>query len=165
VKEHCEIRRWVLRPVEMKGCDRLIGLGGEGDGQRLRCIGNVGLPFCGSGAVDGTDGELAGLEIIGGAGGEALCYVVFHGSHVGDVSVWKCKGTVGGKLIGCGCVVADLDGNTGVGVGCVGGDVRGWETGEGCVGLVGHGGDGPAVPVDGAVFEVGDLRWEGRVDV
>jgi len=33
------------------------------------------------------------------------------------------------------------------------------------VGLVGGGGDGPAVPVYGAVFEMGDLRRERGVDV
>lgn len=105
------------------------------------------------------------MKIVGGAGGKALRYVVFHSGYIGDVSVWECESTVGGELIGCGCVVADLNGDTGVGVGCVGGDVGGWETGEGCVGLVGGGGDGPAVPVYGAVFEAGDLRRERGVDV
>ncbi len=30
--------------------------------------------------------------------------------------------------------------------------------------MVCYGGDGPALPVEGAVFEIGDLRREGRID-
>lgn len=33
------------------------------------------------------------------------------------------------------------------------------------MGAVCGGGDGPAVPIDGAVAEVGDLRREGGVDM
>ena len=33
------------------------------------------------------------------------------------------------------------------------------------MGLVGDGGDGPAVPVEGAVFEIRNLRGESGVDV
>ena len=30
--------------------------------------------------------------------------------------------------------------------------------------MICYGGDGPALPVEGAVFEIGDLRGEGRID-
>ncbi len=30
--------------------------------------------------------------------------------------------------------------------------------------MICYGGDGPALPVEGAVLEIGDLRGEGRVD-
>ena len=114
MEEDGEVRWGVLRPVEEEGGDGLVGLGGEGDSEGLGDVGVVGLPFRGGGAVDGRDGELARLEIVGGADGETLRYITRHGGDVGDVAVWDCDGAVGGKHVG-GCVtVSDLYGDGGV---------------------------------------------------
>ena len=164
MEEDCEVCGGVLCPVEEEGGDGLIGLGGEGEGEGLGDVGVVGLPFCGGGAVDGRDGELAWLEIVRGADGEALCYVICYGGDVGDVAVGDCDGAVGGEHVG-GCVaVSDLYGDGGVCEGHVCGCVRVWQAGEGCVCLICYGGDGPALPVEGAVLEIGDLRGQGRID-
>ena len=118
-----------MRPVEEEGCDGLVGLGGEGEGEGLGDVGVVGLPFCGGGAVDGGDGELAGLEIVGGGDGEALCDITRYGGDVGDVAVWDCDGAVGGEHVGCCVAVSDLHGDGGGCEGHVCGYVGVWEAG------------------------------------
>lgn len=60
---------------------------------------------------------------------------------------------------------ADCDGDGMVGEGCVGVFEGRGESGEGRVGLIGGCVEWPALPVDGAVVEVGDLGREGWVDV
>ena len=132
-------------------------------------VGVVRLPFRRSGAVDGRDGELARLEVVRRGDGEALCYVSGHGGDVCDLPVWNGDGAVGGEHVGCWVVVivvgvSDLDGDGGGGEGHVGGDVGVWKAGEGCGSLVCYCGDGPALPVEGAVFEVRDLWGKGGVD-
>lgn len=109
---------------------------------------------------------MAGLEIVRGADREALRYISIYSRDIGDSAVWKGEDAVWSEGVGCSVVlVADLDEDGAVGVGGIGSCVRGGEAGEGCVGLIGEGGDGPPLPVDGTVFEVGDLWGEGGVDV
>ena len=127
------------------------------------------MPFRRSGAVDGRDGELAGLEIVGRGNGEALCYIAGDGGDVCDLPVWNDDGAVGGEHVGCWVVVvvvgvSNLNGDGGSGEGHVGGDVGIGQAGEGCRGLICYSGNGPALPVEGAVFEVRDLWGKGGVD-
>ena len=122
------------------------------------------MPFRRSGAVDGRDGELAGLEIVGGGNREALCNVSLDGGDVCDLPVWDGNGAVGGERVGCCVAVSDLDGDGSRGEGHVGGDVGVGQAGEGCGGLVCYRGNGPALPVEGAVFEIWDLGRKGGVD-
>ena len=91
-----------------------------------------------------------------------MCNVPLDGGYVCDLPVWDDDGAVGGEHVGCWVVViivgiSDLDGDGGDGEGHVGGDVGVGKAGEGCGGLVCYGGNGPALPVEGAVFEIGDL--------
>ena len=127
------------------------------------------MPFRRSGTVDSRDGKLARLEIVGGGDGKALCYISLDGGYVCDLPVGDGDGAVGGEHVGGRVViivvgVSDLDRDGGGGEGHVGGDVGVWEAGEGCGGLVCYSGDGPALPVEGAVFEIWDLGGKGGVD-
>ena len=114
MEEDGEVGGGILGPIEEEGGDGLVRLGGEGEGEGLGDVGVVGLPFRRGGAVNGRDGELAWLEIVGGADGETLRYVPRHGGDIGDVAVWDCDGAIGGEHVG-GCVaVSDLHGDGGV---------------------------------------------------
>ena len=120
MEENGEIRGWVLRPVESEACDGLEGLRAERDGDGLGDVGVVWLPFRRGGAVDGGEGELANLEIVGGCDGEALSDVACHCGDGAYLAVLEHQSTIWWELVGCGVVVtADLDRNGGVGEGLV----------------------------------------------
>ena len=104
---------------------------------------------------------------MGGEHGGALGDVVGDCFAGGGTAVGEREGGVGGKGESGRVAEGELDFDGGGGEGFVGGGEgeEVWWTGEGCVGEVHGCGDGMAVEVDGAEFEVGDLRWEGRVDV
>ena len=89
----------------------------------------IRLPFRSGSAVDGRDGELTRLEIVGGGDGEALRNIPLYGGDVCDVAVWDRDGAVGGQHVGCSVGVGDLDGDGGGGEGHVCGDVGVWEAG------------------------------------
>ena len=159
-----EVGWGVLGPVEIEACDELSGAG-EGDGDGLTDVREVGLPFRIGGAVDRGQGELAGLVLIGGGDGETLGDVAWDGGDVGDVTILQSEGAHRGELVGRGVVVTDLDRDGGFGVFFIGVHVGGTQAGDGGVGLVCYGGEWPSLPVKGAIFEVGNLRRKRGVDV
>jgi len=106
---------------------------------------------------------LAGEVGVGGGDGVALGEVVGDFGGGGWVAVGEGEGGGGGEGVGfcgggvlrvggVGVGVADLDGDTGVEESGVCGCEGVGEAGEDCVGFVCGGGNGPAVPVYGAVL-------------
>ncbi len=127
-------------------------------------VGEIRLPLRARGSVDCGNGELTWLEIVGGAYREALGDVSCYGGSVGDHTVLERERAVGDQSICCGIVVADLNGDGGVGEGHVGSCEGLGEARDGGMGSVSDGGNGPALPVECAVFESGYLRWKGWVE-
>ena len=110
----------------------------------------------------GEDGGALG-DVVGGCfagGGLAV------GEREGGVGGEEGEGRGGGVIV-VGVAEGELDFDGGGCEGFVGG-WEGWEvcwTGEGRVCEVHGCGDRMAVEIDGAEFEVGDLGWEGRINV
>ena len=159
-----EIERWRLCPVEIEPGDGDAGL--KGDGQCRGDVGEGGLPFCGGGAVDGRDGVLTLLVRVWAGDAGTLREVVgdcFDGTRG---AIENGEGPVGrkGVVVGCRCG-ADGYGDRMVCIGGVRGGVGCRQAGESRVRVVGVGADGPAVPVEGAVFELWNLGCECWVDV
>jgi hypothetical protein len=162
-------------PVEVEAGDALEGDGGEVDDEGGGGVGARGGPFRGEGAVDGAEGELAGEEGGGGGGGAALEEVARHGEVVEGARVGDDEGAVGRQLVhlrlgarGGGAAAGgavDVHRDRVGGEGGVVREVGGGQAGQSGVCLVGKRADRPPHPVEGAVAQVGDLRWEGRVDV
>ena len=123
------------------------------------------MPFCVCGAVNCGEGELTRLVLVWGGHGEALSDVAGDGGDVGDVAVFEGESSAGGNLVGCRVVVADLDWDRGVGVFLVGIHIGCAQSGDCGVGLISYRGHGPALPVEGAVLEIWDLRGQRWVNV
>ena len=108
---------------------------------------------------------MTGLVLIWRGDREALGDVAGDGGDAGGIAVLEGEGSVGGELVGRGIVVADLDRDGGFGIFLIGVHVGRAQASDGGVGLIRHGGHGPALPVEGAVLEIWDLRGERWVDM
>jgi hypothetical protein len=168
VENDGNVDRRVLRPVEIQLLHGHVARP-ERNSDRRRYVGQRGLPACRARPVDSAEGELPLDEVRGGSNGAALRDIALQRLDVPG-AVGYDEGVPGGDgeglFSGEGVATwADDDRDTG-------GYERGvrvsevaTETAEGCMCLVGGRGDGVALPVERAVFEIGDLRRERGVYV
>lgn len=160
-----EVDRRVLRPVEEETCDELVGLRGEIDGQGLRRVCAVRHPFRARCAVDGTEWELSWLIRVWGGDGEALRDITGIGCNIVDIPILQNQAAIAREMVRRAIAIPNLHGDRGISVchirrfkRCIQPLQRG-----GC--LVRDRGDGPALPVEGAVAEMRDLRRQAGVYV
>ena len=154
-----------MRPVEEEAGDGLEGLGSERDGDGLGCVGGVGDPLCGGSAINSREWELAGLVGVWRSYGKALRDVALKGGDIVDVAVSEGEGAVRGEVVCCGIVVAKLHGDGGICICRVGCGKRRGEAGKGGRCLIGDGGDGPTLPVEGTIAKMWYLRWKRGINV
>ena len=74
-------------------------MGGEIESEGLRHVGEIRLPFCARGAVDGGEGELTRLVVGWRAGGDALGDVVWDGGVNCDGPVGEGEGAEGREVV------------------------------------------------------------------
>ena len=100
MEDDCEIRWWILRPVEDETRHGLEGLACQSDRDGLAGICKVGLPFRRGGTIDCGNGKLTGLIVVWGGDGKTLSDVSGNSCDIGNVPVLEGDGAVGWELVG-----------------------------------------------------------------